>query len=159
MTDSRACGDGMEELTELRKKLKQLAWNPYRPLIYLASPYTASTLTVRVANVEVQMAAAERLVAAGFEYFAPLVMGHFHDSYYEHDYGFWISRCLAWLSRCDGLLRLPGESSGADLEVAYANEIDIPVFFSLPSLIKNQYRLRTLKDVEMTLFQRSSSAL
>jgi hypothetical protein len=33
--------------------------------------------------------------------------------------------------RCDCVLRLPGESSGADAEISLAQEHDIPVFYSI----------------------------
>lgn len=35
---------------------------------------------------------------------------------------------------CDGLLRLPGESAGADLEVKWASEADKSVFYSIDTL-------------------------
>ncbi|TQS41401.1 DUF4406 domain-containing protein [Cryptosporangium phraense] len=35
------------------------------------------------------------------------------------------------LERCEGVLRLPGESTGADQDVAIARERGIPVWFSL----------------------------
>ena len=35
------------------------------------------------------------------------------------------------LQHCDGVLRLPGESKGADQDVAIARERVIPVYFSL----------------------------
>ena len=35
------------------------------------------------------------------------------------------------LQHCDGVLRLPGESKGADQDVAIARERGIPVYFSL----------------------------
>lgn len=40
-----------------------------------------------------------------------------------------------WLSRCDILIRLPGESPGADREVDLAHELNIPVYTSLEALI------------------------
>lgn len=35
------------------------------------------------------------------------------------------------LERCDGVLRLPGESTGADQDVAIARERGLPVWFAL----------------------------
>jgi len=35
------------------------------------------------------------------------------------------------LERCDAVLRVPGESQGADLDVAIARERGLPVFFKL----------------------------
>ena len=40
-----------------------------------------------------------------------------------------------WLILCDALLRLPGESKGADIEEAFARENHIPVFYSIAALV------------------------
>ena len=40
----------------------------------------------------------------------------------------------AWLLKCDALLRLPGESKGADREVQFALAHKIPVYFSIELL-------------------------
>lgn len=42
---------------------------------------------------------------------------------------------LAWVDVCDFVVRLPGESKGADAEVARAYERGIPVFFNLNSAL------------------------
>lgn len=51
-------------------------------------------------------------------------------------YSAWIAYDLAWLARCDALLRLPGESPGADCEVARARELGIPVFTDPDALLE-----------------------
>jgi len=38
------------------------------------------------------------------------------------------------LQRCDGVLRVPGESKGADQDVAVARERGLPVFFGLEEI-------------------------
>jgi hypothetical protein len=38
------------------------------------------------------------------------------------------------LSRCDAVLRLPGASRGADMDVAHARELGLPVFTSLDQI-------------------------
>ena len=47
---------------------------------------------------------------------------------HPREQNFWYDYDLYLLDRCDYLLRLPGESPGADIEVAYAHRHDIPVF-------------------------------
>lgn len=47
----------------------------------------------------------------------------------------WMAVDLAWLERTDIVLRLPGESVGADLEVEHANKCGIPVFDSIVKLV------------------------
>lgn len=50
-----------------------------------------------------------------------------HESWYQMD--------LVIVAHCDGLLRLPGESVGADLEVAEARRLSLPVFFSVDEVV------------------------
>jgi hypothetical protein len=38
------------------------------------------------------------------------------------------------LERCDAVLRLPGASRGADLDVARANELGLPVYFRIDDI-------------------------
>lgn len=57
-----------------------------------------------------------------------LVMPLTHDDWIDYD--------LDLLSRCDAMLRLPGESKGADAEEAFCRENDIPVFTRHNELIQ-----------------------
>jgi hypothetical protein len=47
----------------------------------------------------------------------------------------WLDIDLAWVSVADAVLRLPGESKGADTEVAHARSLGIPVFQSVEEVI------------------------
>jgi hypothetical protein len=47
----------------------------------------------------------------------------------------WLSRGLEIVGRCDAVLRLPGESYGADAEVAHAKALGIRVFDDVAELI------------------------
>ncbi len=47
----------------------------------------------------------------------------------------WLGVDLAWVEVSDAVLRLPGSSTGADMEVAYAVENEIPVFYSADDVI------------------------
>lgn len=47
----------------------------------------------------------------------------------------WLGIDLAWVATADALLRLPGESVGADREVAHAGEHLIPTFHDVPALL------------------------
>jgi hypothetical protein len=47
----------------------------------------------------------------------------------------WMAVDLPWVEVADAVLRLPGESSGADREVAHAEARGIPVFTDLDALI------------------------
>lgn len=46
----------------------------------------------------------------------------------------WLEMDLAWVEVSDAVLRLPGESAGADGEVAYARKKDVPVFLNIQDL-------------------------
>lgn len=75
-----------------------------------------------------QAAEAQRmLLDAGYAVLNPMLsMAHMdgHNISWET----WIASDLAFIEVCDLIVRLPGESKGADLEVAHAIERGIPVF-------------------------------
>lgn len=43
---------------------------------------------------------------------------------------------FAWLDKCDVLLRLPGKSVGADLEIEHALKMNKPVFYNIVELLE-----------------------
>lgn len=47
----------------------------------------------------------------------------------------WYGMDLPLVRRCDAVLRLPGESRGADLEVAEAQKLGRPVFHSVDEVV------------------------
>ena len=47
----------------------------------------------------------------------------------------WIELDFVWLAHCNVLFRLPGESTGADMEVAEAKRLGIPIVYGLGELI------------------------
>lgn len=100
--------------------------------IYIASPYTKGDVAVNVRN---NIEAADRLAREGFAPFAPLLT-HFWHMLFPHPYQFWCDLDMVWLERCDALVRLPGESSGADAEVKRANELGLPVYYSVDAFFE-----------------------
>lgn len=96
-------------------------------LIYIASPYT---LGDTVLNVRRQIEAADKLLEMGHIPFIPCLSYLWHlispKSYEE-----WLRIGLFWLDACDALLRLSGESKGADEEVAHAILLGIPVYYNI----------------------------
>lgn len=96
-------------------------------MIYVASPYTIGDT---FGNVIESIAAGSKLISKGFCPVLPL-LSHFHDIQYPEDYETWMKIDIEKLSRCDALLRLPGESSGADREVKFAEENGIPVYYNI----------------------------
>lgn len=98
--------------------------------VYIASPYTIGDPAV---NVKRQIDMADRLMDAGFLPFVPLY-SHFQHMVHPRPYQEWIEIDKSWIESCDYLLRLDGESSGADGEVVVAMELNMPVFYSFEDL-------------------------
>lgn len=99
--------------------------------VYLASPYTLGDTAV---NVKFQMDIADRLIDAGFAPYVPLY-SHFQHMAHPRPYEDWVKLDLAWVEACDCLLRLGGESPGADNEVKYAESLGKKVFFSFGEMV------------------------
>ena len=98
--------------------------------VYIASPYT---LGDAVLNVRRSLEAADDLLSRGYVPFVPL-LAHFWHFLSPKDYRVWTAYDLAWVPVCDALLRLSGESEGADREVEEAREHGVPVFFDVETL-------------------------
>ena len=94
-----------------------------RPLIYIAGPYTFPD---PVENTRTACRAGDAVWAAGGCPVVPHLSMLWHV-FSPADYQTWLDRDLGLLARCDAVLRLPGESAGADLECAYAREHETPV--------------------------------
>ncbi len=94
--------------------------------IYIASAYTLGDVAVNVKN---QLDVADKLMNAGFAPFTPLY-SHFQHMAHPRPYTDWIKLDLEWINSCDGLIRILGESTGADGEVDHAQKLGIPVFFA-----------------------------
>ena len=99
--------------------------------VYIASPYTLGDVAV---NVKLQIDTADILMNHGFYPFVPLY-SHFQHMAHPRHYTDWIENDLLWLEACDCLLRLGGESKGADDEVKHAKELGLPIFYSTNELI------------------------
>lgn len=107
--------------------------------VYIASPYTLGDVAV---NVKRQIDMANQLMNRGFAPFWPL-HSHFQHLVCPRPYEDWIKVDLEWVLVCDAVLRLTGESKGADGEVKYANDHGIPVFTSVSEL--ERYRAEEFK--------------
>lgn len=100
--------------------------------IYIASAYTIGDPAV---NVKLQIDTAAFLIDKGFAPFVPLLY-HFQHMAHPRPYDVWINVDNAYVTVCDALLRLPGESKGADAEVNLAKRHGIPVFYSVEELVE-----------------------
>ena len=94
--------------------------------IFIASPYTKGDIQE---NLNMQIDAANKLIDAGFNPLSLNLMCHPIELMYPRVvYKDWIDLTLEWVEKCDCLLRLPGESLGADGEVIRARALDIPFY-------------------------------
>ncbi len=98
--------------------------------IYVAGPYTKGDVAENVHNA---FKAANDLADLGFAPFVPHYT-HFWHLLFQRPYEFWLELDEQFLYCCDALLRLPGESNGADNEVKIAKENNIPVFNDINTL-------------------------
>lgn len=101
-------------------------------LIYIASPYTKGD---PADNTAIQMEAAHAIMDLGHCPIAPL-LSHFLHIHRRRPYQDWINMDLAMIPKMDVILRLEGESSGADGEVAAAERLGIPICFGWGELRK-----------------------
>lgn len=103
--------------------------------IFISSPYTIGDTAV---NVKRQIDIADELLSAGYAPYVPL-LSHFQHMIHPRVYQDWMDNNIVWLNICDCVLRLDGESKGADIECAEAEKLSIPIFYSV-SQIKKYYK-------------------
>lgn len=91
--------------------------------IYVAGPISRDPM----AGTRAAVLAGAELMRGGLVPFVPhlSVLWQMIDPVEYED---WMIQDFAWIRRCDALLRLPGESPGADREVAFAKQGGLPIF-------------------------------
>ena len=99
--------------------------------VFIAGLYTLGGVGVNVKN---HMIAFDTLYNYGFAPFNPLLF-HFQHIMYPRSYNDWIEIDNEYLLICDAVLRIPGESFGADNEIKLAHTANIPVFFHMRDLL------------------------
>ena len=99
-------------------------------IIYVSGPYSGGDVA---RNVRMACKAGDAIVARGYIPFVPHLthLWHLISPKSEQE---WLDIDLALIPRMDGVLRLQGESKGADNEVALAKALGIPVYYSLEDL-------------------------
>lgn len=98
--------------------------------VYIASPYSIGN---KVENVRRSLDVANKLIEAGMYPYSPL-LNYYQNELFPQPEDTWIKQELAWISCCQCLLRLPGESVGADGEVVEAERLGIKVFYTIENL-------------------------
>ncbi len=111
------------------RKIKDLR---SKPRIYIAGPINSSGTPSK--NVVAAFHAGNVLRSAGMVPYLPHLntfWGVQHPCSAEE----WLSHDRVWLELCDAVLRLPGHSLGADIEVAWAKASCVVVFDDIPALL------------------------
>ena len=103
-----------------------------RTRIYIAGPYTKPD---PIENTHRAFTYGNKLWDAGCAPFIPHLTAFWH-LVTPRPYEQWLQIDLEWLHACDAVYRFPGESSGADAEVATAHRAGIRVFFELGALLQ-----------------------
>lgn len=99
--------------------------------VYVAGPMT---LGDHDKNIRRGIDAAQRLLDAGHAPFVPHLSSFWNIIHFNEHY-IWLDYDREWLKCCDALVRLPGDSRGADQEVLWAKEHNIPVFDSVDEFL------------------------
>lgn len=115
------------------KLLEELSKNKVK--VFIASPYTRGEIDKNMQN---QKDISNKLIDLGF---CPLPIALcYHQLAIDlpREYNVWIELTANWIQKCDCILRLPGESLGADNELEIAKELNMPIFYEIEEL-KNYY--------------------
>jgi hypothetical protein len=100
--------------------------------VYIAGPFSHGDVVINLRNA---VMAAEEVAKQGYYPFIPHLSCFWH-MIAPHPYDFWLDQDLVWLESCDAVIRIPGESSGADQEVVIAQRRGIPVYHSVQSFLE-----------------------
>lgn len=119
-----------------------------RPMVYIAGPISKGDLAH---NINQASRAFEELALAGLAplcqhwscFSGPVQVSAAHGTVYavagqqpnQLTHADWLAVDLVFVERSDAVLRLPGQSTGADMETAHARASGIPVFHSVADLI------------------------
>ena len=105
-----------------------------RSRVYVAGPISIGDVRE---NIERGIRMGETLSVLGYAPFVP-----HYDLLWDKEsvagtlnYEVYLERDFSFITTCQALLRLDGESKGADREVAWAHAVGVPVFYTLPSLM------------------------
>lgn len=102
-----------------------------RTRVYVAGPITIGDQAL---NVHHAIRASSHLLDFGYAPYCPHLT-HYWQTVVPQTYETWIALDFEWLPLCDCLLRLHGESQGADREVAFAKGRGISVYYSMKELV------------------------
>ncbi len=103
--------------------------------VFISGPYTLGDVAQ---NVRAAVDVADVLLSRGHAPYVPH-LSHFWHVLHPHEWDAWIGLDREWLACCSAVIRIPGESKGADLEVQEAQRLNIPVFESIEEFMHAGY--------------------
>lgn len=96
-----------------------------RLLIFVSAPFTIGDTSQ---NIRRACFAGDEILRKGHIPFIPHLF-HFWDLISPKSWEKWMEIDLAILERCDALLRLYGQSEGADIEITRAKELGLTIYY------------------------------
>lgn len=101
-----------------------------RSRIYISGPITKGDQDHNFRQAD---EANKELIEAGFAPLNPMfsMKSAFANTIAHHE---WLDVDFAFIDCCEAVVRLPGESAGADAECDYARSIGVPVFEGVSNL-------------------------
>ena len=96
-----------------------------KPMVFISGPISSNALSCVRESVPVYKAFMDQgAVPVGLQF------GIIAEMVDPFTYEEWMDYAFGLIDHCSALVRLPGESSGADREVAYAEALGIPVHYA-----------------------------
>lgn len=99
--------------------------------VYIGGPITLGHM---IDNIRTAIQAATVIRDLGHAPYVPH-LSLLWDLVCPRPYEDWLALDLEWLAVCDCLVRLPGESPGADREVAEARRLGLPVYEGVEAFV------------------------
>ena len=109
--------------------------------VYVAGPLTKGDT---LKNISTAIHAGNDLLKRGFIPFIPHLNSLWEIVCSEHPVSTWLEYDKQWIRACHALLRLEGESPGADGEVEFCNERNIPVFHRISDIERHFFKTSVL---------------
>lgn len=122
-----------------------------RPVVYISGPISLGN---RNLNYFHACEAERQLMLSGFAPINPIrsmVLPFAWDSDMPHD--LWLEVDLPIIERVDAVLRIPGESVGADREVGHALTLGIPVYYDIDLLEAELETIRSDAQIRVKSLQ------
>ena len=98
--------------------------------VYVSGPYSKGDVAINVKNAIV---AADAVLAKGHIPFVPHLT-HFWHFISPKPWEVWLRIDIEWVKCCDAVLRLPGESVGADREVEFAKSLGKVIYYDIKDI-------------------------